>query len=200
LVHLEDSNFASLIRLTYLDLSHNDALSFENRGRMFLGLEQSLQHLRLKNTSLTSVSNEYFMFYINFIYFYNNNIICNFIFQIPELPLPSLLSLDLSVNQISSVSPDRASNLSSLRNLDLSHNELIGFPSIIMNLPELNNLNLSNNHIYDLNNSTLNMGVQKLISLDLSYMPLVSFEVRKTILKNCYIYFHYYVLFFRLVL
>jgi len=62
-VHLEDSNFASLIRLTYLDLSHNDALSFENRGRMFLGLEQSLQHLRLKNISLTAVSNEYFILY-----------------------------------------------------------------------------------------------------------------------------------------
>uniref|UniRef100_A0A2H8TLK4 Chaoptin n=1 Tax=Melanaphis sacchari TaxID=742174 RepID=A0A2H8TLK4_9HEMI len=149
LVHLEDSNFASLIHLTYLDLSHNNALSFENRGRMFLGLEQSLQHLGLKNISLTSI---------------------------PELPLPSLINLDLSGNQISSVGPERASNLSSLRNLDLSHNELIGFPSIIMNLPELNNLNLSNNHIYDLNNSTLNTGVQKLITLDLSYMPFLSFE------------------------
>lgn len=56
LVHLEDSNFASLIHLTHLDLSHNEALIFENRGRMFLGLEQSLQHLKLSNTSLTSVS------------------------------------------------------------------------------------------------------------------------------------------------
>lgn len=100
------------------------------------------------------------------------------------MPLPSLINLDLSGNQISSIGSDRASNLSSLRYLDLSHNELIGFPSIIMNLPELNNLNLSNNHIYDLNNSTLNMGVQKLITLDLSYMPLVSFEVRKIILKK----------------
>lgn len=56
MVHIEDSNFASLIRLSYLDLSHNEALSFENKGRMFLGIEQSLQHLRLKNISLTSVS------------------------------------------------------------------------------------------------------------------------------------------------
>jgi len=94
------------------------------------------------------------------------------------LPLPSLLSLDLSNNKIASISSDRTSNLSSLRNLDLSYNQLIGFPSIIMNLPELNSLNLANNHIYDLNNSTLNMGVQKLIYLDLSYLPLVSFEVR----------------------
>lgn len=56
LVHLEDSNFAGLIHLTYLDLSDNGALIFENRGRMFLGLEQSLQHLKLRNISLTSVS------------------------------------------------------------------------------------------------------------------------------------------------
>lgn len=46
-----------------------------------------------------------------------------------------------------------------------------------MNLPELNNLNVASNHIYDLNNSTLTMGVQKLVSLDLSYLPLVSFDV-----------------------
>lgn len=106
---------------------------------------------------------------------------CFFIFQIPELPLPSLLHLDLSRNHITSVSSDRASNLSLLRSLDLSYNQLISFPSIIMNLPELNNLNLANNHIYDLNNNTFTMGVQKLIYLDLSYLPLVSFEVRKLI-------------------
>lgn len=97
----------------------------------------------------------------------------------PELPLPSLLHLDLSRNQITSVPSDRASNLTLLRNLDLSYNELIGVPSIIMSLPDLNNLNLANNHIYDLNNSTFTIGVQKLISLDLSYLPLVSFEVRQ---------------------
>lgn len=55
-MHLEDSNFASLIRLTYLDLSHNDALVFEDRGRVFLGLEHSLKYLKLKNISLISVS------------------------------------------------------------------------------------------------------------------------------------------------
>lgn len=59
LVHLEDSNFASLIHLTYLDLSHNNAMTFENKGRMFLGLEQSLQHLKLKNISLIFVSKQY---------------------------------------------------------------------------------------------------------------------------------------------
>lgn len=66
LMHLEDSNFASLIRLNYLDLSHNDGLVFENRGRMFLGLEQSLQYLKLKNVSLTTVSSlGYFTYWYN---------------------------------------------------------------------------------------------------------------------------------------
>lgn len=96
----------------------------------------------------------------------------------PELPLPSLLNLDISGNKISSISSDRASNLSSLRYLDLSSNQLKEFPPIIMSLQELNNLNLANNHINDLNNSTLSIGIGKLISLDLSYLPLVSFEVR----------------------
>lgn len=99
-------------------------------------------------------------------------------FQIPELPLPSLLSLDLSMNMIDITSTDRASNLSLLRHLDLSYNLLNAFPSIITNLPELNSLNLAGNRIYDLNNNTFTMGIKKLISLDLSYLPLVSFEVR----------------------
>ncbi|XP_050421139.1 chaoptin [Adelges cooleyi] len=149
LVRLEDSNFAALPHLAYLDLSNNNDLIFENRGRTFLGLDQSLKHLRLRNISLLTV---------------------------PELPLPSLLHLDLSNNQITSASSDRASNLTSLQHLDLSHNEMIGFPAIIMNLLELNSLYLANNHIYDLNNNSLTMGVQKLITLDLSYLPLVSFE------------------------
>jgi len=68
LIHLEDSNFASLIRLNYLDLSHNDGLLFEDRGRMFLGLEQSLQHLKLKNVSLTTVSS---LDYSTYLFLYN---------------------------------------------------------------------------------------------------------------------------------
>lgn len=101
----------------------------------------------------------------------------------PELPLPSLLNLDLSGNQISSVTSDRVSNLSLLRYLDLSSNQLKEFPHIIMSLQELNNLNLANNDIDDLNNSTFAMGIGKLTSLDLSYLPLVSFEVSKLNLK-----------------
>lgn len=46
-----------------------------------------------------------------------------------------------------------------------------------MNLPELNSLNVANNLINDLNNGTFMSGVQKLLTLDLSYLPLVSFEV-----------------------
>lgn len=138
---------------------------------MFLGLEQSLQHLKLSNTSLTSVS-------CSKVYTSCSTYEIVFVFQIPELPLPSLLSLDLSKNQIEAVSSDRASNLSSLRHLDLSHNQLIEFPLVMMSLPELNSLNVANNRIYDLNNSTFTVGVHKLIFLDLSYLPLVSFEVR----------------------
>lgn len=94
------------------------------------------------------------------------------------MPLPSLLHLDLSGNKIETIPTDRVSNLSLLRNLDLSNNLMKEFPSIITNLPEINTLNLANNHIYDLNNNTLIMGVQKLIYLDLSYLPLMTFEVR----------------------
>ncbi|XP_050544183.1 chaoptin isoform X2 [Daktulosphaira vitifoliae] len=149
LIRLEDSNFAALSHLRYLDLSSNNDLVFENKGRTFLGLDQTLKYLRLKNISLINI---------------------------PELPLPSLVHLDLSRNQIASISSEKASNLSSLQHLDLSNNELIGFPPIVMSLPQLNSLNLANNHIYDINNNSLTMGVQKLITLDISYLPLMSFE------------------------
>lgn len=83
------------------------------------------------------------------------------------------------MNMIETTSIDRALNFSLLRHLDLSYNQLNAFPSIITNLPELINLNLAGNHIYDLNNNTFTTGIKKLISLDLSYLPLVSFEVRQ---------------------
>lgn len=52
---------------------------------------------------------------------------------------------------------------------------------MIMNLPELNNLNVAHNPIFDLGNNTIIMGIQKLMHFDLSYLPLVSFEVRQHI-------------------
>jgi len=90
---------------------------------------------------------------------------------------------------------DKVSNLSLLRNLDLSYNLLKEFPSIITNLPEINHLNLAKNQIYDLNNSTLIMGVQKLIYLDLSYLPLMTFEVRKLRKFVLFIFLQYVLLF-----
>lgn len=50
--------------------------------------------------------------------------------QVPSLPLPLLRSLDLSNNNLPSVPPDTATNLTQLRYLDLSNNDLTTVPVV----------------------------------------------------------------------
>lgn len=54
------------------------------------------------------------------------------IFQVPNLPLHNLRSLDLSYNNLPSIPPDTASNLTQLRHLDLSNNDLTSVPIVSM--------------------------------------------------------------------
>jgi hypothetical protein len=69
----------------------------DTRGRSFKGLENSLLELHLRNASLGSV---------------------------PELLLPALRILCLTHNRIQDVPIELASNLTSLRRLDVSYNQL----------------------------------------------------------------------------
>lgn len=56
LLRLEDSTFSSMPRLAQLELSHNTEMSLEPRGRSFIGLDDTLNYLGLRNISLSSVS------------------------------------------------------------------------------------------------------------------------------------------------
>ncbi|ETN67288.1 chaoptin [Anopheles darlingi] len=147
LVRLEDAAFATLPRLATLDLSHNGEL--EVMGRAFIGLEGSLIELRLANVSLGAV---------------------------PELASPSLRTLQISHNELPSIPPELAANLSALRSLDLSENDLTNVPLITHSLPNLRNLYLAGNPITTLTNTSLLGAADTLTTLDIANLQLQFIE------------------------
>ncbi|XP_063227150.1 chaoptin [Bacillus rossius redtenbacheri] len=149
LARVEDGSFAALRRLSHLELSHNQGMVFENRGRSFRGLEHSLLHLGVSNCSLAAV---------------------------PELPLPSLWSLDVSRNELAEAPLDMTLNLTALRRLDLSRNQLGAVPMAAQSLPQLRELSLAANPITALTNATMMGGAQRLRALDIRQLPLHFFE------------------------
>lgn len=108
LFRLDDAAFATLPRLSSLDLSNNEELKVMDRA--FFGLESSLVKLGLNNVSLTTV---------------------------PELHLPNLRELRLSRNELPSIPQELAYNLTSLQVVDLSWNDLTSVPLLIHTLPHL---------------------------------------------------------------
>lgn len=164
LVLIEDATFSSLPRLTSLELSHNTDLKLEPRGRSFKGLEDTLMYLGLSNTSLSTV---------------------------PELPLPELITLQLSSNTITVLPPEMASNLTSLRHLDLSWNSLTQVPLVTHSLPRLSTLYIPHNHITALTNTSMLGGAERLRELDIRHLPLGYFEMgalsKMRVLKSLHI-------------
>ncbi|XP_031631630.1 chaoptin isoform X2 [Contarinia nasturtii] len=144
---LDDAAFTTLPHLAYLDLSNNNELIIMDKA--FLGLEDCLFTLTLNNVSLTSV---------------------------PELALPSLRALHLSRNSLPFIPQELAYNLSSLRSLDVSGNDLTAVPSVIHSLPKLRSLSLGSNPIQALKNNTFRGLLDKIEHLDISSLHLNLFE------------------------
>lgn len=147
-MRLEDAAFATLPNLAVLDLSNNNEL--EVYGRVFKGLENSLLELSLDNIS---------------------------IIQAPELSLPYLRSLSISNNELPSIPPELAANLTSLRVLDLSENDLTAVPLITHSLPHLMSLSLAGNPITMLSNTSLLGAADTIEHLDIAHLKLTSIEV-----------------------
>ncbi|XP_051160683.1 chaoptin isoform X1 [Leptopilina boulardi] len=149
LVRLDDGIFSDLHNLDYLDLSHNKQLILEQRGRTFHGLEDSLLFLGLSNISLLSV---------------------------PDLPFHRLQTLHLAHNELASVPAEMAANLTSLRYLDLSYNDLTVVPLITHALPELKSFNLAYNPITIITNTSFLGVADSLEELDIRGLTLSIFE------------------------
>ncbi|XP_012260603.2 chaoptin [Athalia rosae] len=149
LVRLDDGVFSELSMLTYLDLSHNKEIILEAHGRTFHGLEDTLLTLGLSNMSL---------------------------YMVPELPLHRLRTLHLGHNRLSSIPSDMAANMTSLRYLDLSYNDLTAVPLITHTLPELRSLNLAGNPITTISNTSFLGLADSLEELEIRRLPLDVFE------------------------
>jgi len=148
LVRLEDAAFATLPNLMSLDLSGN--VELEVYGRVFIGLESSLLKLSLDNISLI---------------------------QVPDLALPYLRVLRLSNNGLPSIPTELAANLTSLRDLDVSHNDLTTVPLITHSLENLRSFSLAGNPISSLSNTSLLGIADTLEYLDIAHLELMSVEV-----------------------
>lgn len=147
LIRLDDAAFATLPRLNFLDLSHNKEL--EINGRAFIGLENTLVELKLQNISLDVA---------------------------PDLSLNRLQSLNLAFNELPTISQQLAENLTSLRKIDLSYNDLTMIPEMIKFLPDLRSLSLSGNPITTMTNATFHGVSVDLEELYLANLDLNEFE------------------------
>ncbi|XP_037026425.1 chaoptin isoform X1 [Bradysia coprophila] len=148
LLRIDDAAFASLPRLADLDLSNNSELKVMDKA--FVGLQGSLIKLGLNNVSLT---------------------------EIPDLPLPLLRVLRVAENELPTVSQELAHNMSSLRVLDLSDNDLTNVPVLMQLLKNLRSLSLAGNSITMLTNESFVGLSETLEHLDVSQLHLNSFEL-----------------------
>lgn len=147
LFRLDDAAFATLPRLSVLDLSHNEELKIMDRA--FLGLQHSLITLGMDNVSLSTV---------------------------PDLPLPSLRILRLAHNELPSIPQELAPNMSQLRHLDLSDNDLHTVPILTHSLTHLRWLSLAGNSIRTLTNSSFTRLSDDITHLDIAQLDLNTFE------------------------
>ena len=100
---------------------------------------------------------------------------------------PSVTSLDLSTNQITSLTNSNLNCLPSLSNLKLDNNLISSISSDAFNgLTNLNFLYLSNNKISQIPQGLFNTGLANLLSIDLSYNLLTTMELWPTYLPKVF--------------
>lgn len=166
---LPERGFASLTRLEELRLDHNQLARAEPTA--LRGLAQLL-HLDMAHNVLVALPAALFRPTPRLLELYLRNNSLSALSPALLSELKELSILDLAYNQLSSMSwlgnPDGSSNLTRLRELDLSHNRLISLKSGVFHaLESLQILQLQNNLIEHVANGTF-QGLSMLQSLVLS--------------------------------
>lgn len=140
--HIDSTTFPHIPFLQHLDLSNNKLTILPDNVFTSLGL---LQKLDLSLNMLRANFKELFHYAQSLKELHLSNI---GITTTPHLPLPNLVHLNLSSNNIQSISRASVQELSKLKNLHLNNNKLTAIPSHVWtHMPLLKTLDLSNNPI-----------------------------------------------------
>ncbi|CAL4125556.1 unnamed protein product, partial [Meganyctiphanes norvegica] len=144
---IETRAFRGLYQLVHLDISHNKIKDLS--GYTFDGLQRNLQNLSLANTTLSTV---------------------------PDLDLPSLVHLNISHNILTFLPSINMANLTSVRVLDISYNELpVPANNAWQMVPRLRELYMQRNPITSLRNDSF-QGLGRLEVVDIRDFPLQVFQ------------------------
>lgn len=138
--HIDSTMFIELPMITNLNLSNNRLTILPDNT--FISVNTLIQ-LDLSFNPLRANFKELFHYLqkLKYLYLSNTNLL-----SFPQLPLPDLLTLDISNANIETVPEKSAELLGKLRKLILSGNQIQSVPSHIWNsLPYLKELDLSNN-------------------------------------------------------
>ncbi|XP_023332215.1 chaoptin, partial [Eurytemora carolleeae] len=144
---IDSRAFCCLPELVSLSLSHNPLQMFSDE--LLDGVGTQLEHLDLSNTSLS---------------------------LLPNLNLPELISLNMSLNKLTFVPSSSLANMSNIRELDLSWNSMPSPPhNVWYILPYLASLSLSYNPMTSIKNESF-LSLDRLQRLDLGGLELTNVE------------------------
>lgn len=184
-INIPDLNWWEMVDITKLEASNNllteDA--FNSNPQCDFGNISYLLHLRMANNKLTTIPESmYSLSNLKLLDLSSNNI--TFINPIRIKSLCSLISLDLSKNQIREV-PIEIKSLSFMEVLNLSTNQLTTIPEGIGNLYRLKKLYLDNNQIDSVSpyvfNNLINIEELQLFKNRLSSVPQGGFDSMKNL-------------------
>ncbi|CAG9824366.1 unnamed protein product [Phaedon cochleariae] len=162
--HIDITTFPDIPSLQHMDLSNNKLTILPDNVFTSLGL---LQTLDLSSNPLRSNFKELFHYAQSLKHL---NLAYSGIKSTPHFPLPNLVHLNLSHNQIEVISRNSVQFLFKLRLLDLSYNSLFSVPSHLWSyLPLLKILDLSHNPIKELLADSFH-GLTNLQELNVQYL------------------------------